>query len=813
MSLGISPTALGQDQTETTETSETGKETTTKAIFDVKNLPNAFQNSESQLKSAASYFSGTSISQEIKIASKAHAKKVLEFSKDSTRALLAEENFSGLENKKTHWLQFKNENEKLTEQVNSAIFDLQANLEICNSQNTKWNNTLAIMDTSAFAKSTFERIASLQTMAHEITIVQEDSLLVLYTLGDYINEQGLFINDVLNRIDIAVSEQQKNVFAVNSLPFTKAFHQYTGEGARAAFRKKRDAIYQDLTIFIEGNEAVLYIHLVLVVIIYVLMFLLRRWFVLKAPEMVKSHSIGTIVLEYPGWSSFLISFLLFFFLYPTRPTVITDLLAFSAAIPVVVILPKFVPKGFHKYVYIGVTLMFLDLLQSLILPDDFFVRLDFLLESILAGTMLTMAMTKKSPLRHREKSIYYTLVNALIPILLLLIIVSFISNMAGAVYLARITVKSVVRLISGGIIIFLAAKILESLFLLFLDSKMHKNSVFLSRYQEKSKFYVLGGIRVWLILLIVQGFLKNLLIYEWVTDTWNEFLSIGYQFGEVTLNIGHLVNFGIIIIIFSFLSRFVQVLIAEEILGRFNIQKGLPLAIGIVSKYFILLLGFLMAVAAMGIDLNKLSFIIGALGVGIGFGLQNIIGNFISGLILIFERPIHIGDIIIVENYEGTVTEIGIRASKVKTWDGAEVVVPNMNLISNSVTNWTLSDQLRRRTLYFYTSPEANPTEVIEMIRETVDKHPNIKTHPEPLILYQGYKDFYNVFRVLYWLAGDMLMTDSAVSSEVYNKLKEKGYHVNPQHPVFYKPQDSVPGEPPNMTPNPPKPKGGSAKK
>ena len=97
-----------------------------------------------------------------------------------------------------------------------------------------------------------------------------------------------------------------------------------------------------------------------------------------------------------------------------------------------------------------------------------------------------------------------------------------------------------------------------------------------------------------------------------------------------------------------------------------------------------------------GIDLNSFALLAGALGVGIGFGLQDIVKNFISGLILIFERPIQIGDAVQVEELSGRVKQIGIRSSTIKTWEGAEVIVPNGNLISNKLVNWTLSDQLRR---------------------------------------------------------------------------------------------------------------------
>ena len=128
-------------------------------------------------------------------------------------------------------------------------------------------------------------------------------------------------------------------------------------------------------------------------------------------------------------------------------------------------------------------------------------------------------------------------------------------------------------------------------------------------------------------------------------------------------------------------------------------KRGLPELISSTLHYLLLLLVFLFAVNAGGMELNKFTVLTGALGVGFGFGLQNIINNFVSGLILQFERPIHIDDILEVDGNTGKVTRIGIRSSTIQTFQGAEVIIPNANFISGKVINWTLSESKRRLEL------------------------------------------------------------------------------------------------------------------
>jgi len=166
--------------------------------------------------------------------------------------------------------------------------------------------------------------------------------------------------------------------------------------------------------------------------------------------------------------------------------------------------------------------------------------------------------------------------------------------------------------------------------------------------------------------------------------------------GTLSISAGAIAGFVSVIAIAIVLARLLGFVLAEEVLPRFDVRRGTALAISGTVRYLILVAGFVLAAGAGGIDLTTFGFLAGALGVGIGFGLQNIVSNFISGLILLFERPIQVGDVVDVSGAAGTVTQIGIRASTVHTFDGSEVVVPNADLISKPVINWTRSNVNRR---------------------------------------------------------------------------------------------------------------------
>jgi len=157
----------------------------------------------------------------------------------------------------------------------------------------------------------------------------------------------------------------------------------------------------------------------------------------------------------------------------------------------------------------------------------------------------------------------------------------------------------------------------------------------------------------------------------------------------------------------------------------------------LITRLLVLIGGYMLAIAASGLPIDKLTFLLGALGVGIGMGLQGIVNNFVSGIILIFDGSLQIGDEIEVSGQAGKVKEIGLRASTLFTADGAEVIIPNGNILSQNIVNWTFSNDEKRIMLTFsLIGKELDANVLNEIINDTVKGIPNVIAKRKPVILY-----------------------------------------------------------------------------
>ena len=190
----------------------------------------------------------------------------------------------------------------------------------------------------------------------------------------------------------------------------------------------------------------------------------------------------------------------------------------------------------------------------------------------------------------------------------------------------------------------------------------------------------------------------------------------------------------------------------REIFPRLNLRPGTGYAIATFTRWTMIIVGAMLALAALGLDMTKVTLIAGALGVGIGFGLQNIVNNFVSGLILIVERPVSVGDLIEIGPLTGEIQRIGIRSSSVKTTHGAEVIVPNADLASKEVINWTRSDRQRRYDINVSVAYGSEPEPVMRLLVEAAMEVPEILTDPAPLAKFEGFGDTSLNFNLLAWV-------------------------------------------------------------
>ncbi len=249
-----------------------------------------------------------------------------------------------------------------------------------------------------------------------------------------------------------------------------------------------------------------------------------------------------------------------------------------------------------------------------------------------------------------------------------------------------------------------------------------------------------SGVRRW-----IEKYLGWGALAAWVFFTLDYFGLAAPVVSSLTLlinaeaNIGSLsVSLGGILVLIvtiwaSFaLARFINHILSEEVYERVTLPRGMPYAISTLTRYTVIVLGFLIALAAAGIELSKVAIVAGGLSVGIGFGLQTVVSNFVSGLILLFERPLKVGDDIQLGGLSGEIRRIGIRASSLRTYEGAEVILPNSKLISEAVTNWTFKDRRRRIEVNLKLGASIDADQVVKALLDVANAHPSLLPHPAP---------------------------------------------------------------------------------
>lgn len=247
-------------------------------------------------------------------------------------------------------------------------------------------------------------------------------------------------------------------------------------------------------------------------------------------------------------------------------------------------------------------------------------------------------------------------------------------------------------------------------------------------------------------------FLESLGVLDTVFDEIGSFLTAQRNILNASFTFAQIAVFVLIIYVATFLANTISYIasIKDEQNTTAIRNKKLGSSI-LLIRLSVLIVGFLIAIAASGIPLDKIAIVLGALSVGIGFGLQTIVNNLVSGIILAFEKPIQIGDIIQVGTIEGVVKDIGIRASKIKNWEGAEVIIPNGDLLAQHLTNWTLSDKQRRVELIIGVAYDSDMDLVTSLIQEQLNSE-EILNAPPPRVLLQNFADNSVNFRVLFWV-------------------------------------------------------------
>ena len=224
-----------------------------------------------------------------------------------------------------------------------------------------------------------------------------------------------------------------------------------------------------------------------------------------------------------------------------------------------------------------------------------------------------------------------------------------------------------------------------------------------------------------------------------------------FRAGGVQFTLGHIIELGVLLALVWISEMLFRRLFLTRVLSRSRLRPAVQFAITKIVRYTFLVLGVYLSLQAVEVNLNSLAFLAGALGVGVGFGLQNIVSNFVSGLIILAEAPITLGDRVEVGGTVGKVTEINLRSTTLVTADNICIIVPNTNLITGPVINWSHGDPTVRTRLPVGVAYGTDVELLRRLLLEVADAEPDILKSPAPEVLFVGYGDSAINFELAVW--------------------------------------------------------------
>lgn len=274
-------------------------------------------------------------------------------------------------------------------------------------------------------------------------------------------------------------------------------------------------------------------------------------------------------------------------------------------------------------------------------------------------------------------------------------------------------------------------------------------------------------------------------------DLWETINKTFFTLGNFNLTIWSVFYLLVLLFLLFFVTSKIRNWIVYKALSKSPIELGVRIAVGTIIRYVAVLLGLFIILQTLGIDLSSVTILAGALGIGIGFGLQNVTNNFVSGLIILFERPIKVGDRIEVGDINGDVTQISMRATTIVTNDNISIIVPNSEFISSTVINWSHSDRNIRFNIPVGVSYDADPEKVKNVLMEVVNANPGVLTEPKSDVLFDEYDDSSINFNLRVW-TNEYINRPGLLKSqlyfEIFKRFKEENIEIPfPQRDIHIK--------------------------
>ena len=680
-----------------------------------------------------------------------------------------------------------------SEIVQTRIQELEVENEKLKDLKTIWEVTLKSDGISELSESIIFKMNGVIQSLDSTHIKVQNSLNYLLELELKLNDLHLGFDNFYNMVSEARDKASKNILIPDSDPIWIMYYEKKDsvdiKTKLHIFVSDRKFVLKEYYQYYKGN---IFFAIFILIFIQVLFFAIR-YQILRDQIEDRTQKDNTVlrIFKTPFFPALLVGLYIDYLILPQAPLILNKILYLFALIPFIFVLMQVI-KGISRFLIFALYLIFsLTIFSTILFDIEILSRSLILVINIVAISWILIVMRTRVKVLDDHpflrKGIKFFVRASLVVLILCLI-----GNTFGYYTLTAILLSGILSTVFLSITLYFINLLVIGFFVAIFNSPWGQSYRIIKMYQEDIIVKIERFLIFILTLLYLGGTLQFFYILNDVYGWISGILMTPFNIGNFSFTLNDIFLFILILLITSWISKFIQFILQEQVLFKSKKQRDLTASISSLVKFTIFTVGFVFAALAAGFPFDRITLLISAFGVGIGFGLQNIFNNLVSGIILVFERPLHVGDTIEVGQLIGIVKNIGIRASTIRTFDGAEVIVPNGNLISNELINWTLSDSQRRLIVKVGVAYGTDPNAVIKILLDVAHKNKRLLKDPEPYVLFKEFGDSALGFELrCYTESDDWLIILSDLHVEVNNAILETGIVIPfPQRDLHIKTMD-----------------------
>jgi potassium-dependent mechanosensitive channel len=613
-----------------------------------------------------------------------------------------------------------------------------------------WKSTLQLPELSQTAPEIPKRVQSLIESIGRMQEAVKSRRARDLTLQGRVLEATARLETASLGLEQAEANTVRNLFVQDSRPIWSLEIQNWRTEGRASLLSRAGASVCGA--YIKRHATLFLLHAITILLLLLVVHWLRRR-VHRWTEEEPSLQRAAPVFDAPVSTAITLSFLLTAPLYSLAPFLLRAILGGAILIPATLILRRLIDRTLFPILNALLVFYFVDQVRVVTAALPVSGRFIFGAEMLGGALFLIWLIRSKHLLTIGANTTkrFARAIRIATQIGLIVFPATLLANVFGYVDLANLLGNGALRSAYVAAALYAALRIVEGLIIISLAVRPLglMRVVRLNRPMLQRR---IGGVAEFLAFV---WWLSFTLGFFWLRTplimSTQAALGANLTIGSLSISLGQVLVFVVVVWASLLVSKFLRFLLEGDVYQHWKLERGIPQAISTMVHYAVLLIGFFLGLAALGVDLTKVTILAGAFTVGVGFGLQTVINNFVCGLILLFERPIKVGDVVQVGEDIGEVRRIGIRACVIRTADGSEVIVPNGTIIANKVTNWTFSDRYRAVEVPVSVARGVAPQRVVEVLKNVAANHPGLAKEPAPQAYVVSFAPGATSFRLRAW--------------------------------------------------------------